>query len=1010
MTSFIRLLLCCALLLPGAAGLGAASGPLAILTGRISSFGAPPGGTVQVTLILSSPLPIAEGNLDIDFDPAVFDSISAINVFSASGDQAGIANIQGRHADVQFTSNSGGIGRLPDYPVLEVTVPVLSIARTGTIGAVAMRSASPWRDVSGYRYAVSFQSPGISIGNGISIQSVTPGGGVVPAGTQVQINGQGFTAATRLQLDGVVWSNQQFVNSRQLNFTLSAPADLTGRLLVVSDTNGAQARFYSFFIPTSVHRSASIPPGIQPIFPQVTYAGGNFGGCALENQTLTPVDVVFTQIISSDEIKVPPTVSTKTMTIPSGEVYLGEVPGGLGAPALPIRALCLKSALNDVGFEATIPPAANPAGLTVYANPLTWNLRPTDPLPAPILFPVFTTPFSPVPSPVPDVVTSTDDTSAWLSATIVPDGPPGSYRVSVSVDHTGMTPGPHLGFVTITLPGVPAPVAQIHARLNINPEAMIVGPNWVGASFFPSSFAITSDSGAVPITVSASDSWLSVTPTTATTPAMLTVSVSDPSIRPDWTGFKSGTITIQGPGNTLTIPVEVDLKNGLVYPLELTFSAKVGSAEAITRELNVGVTIQPITFDIATDSGGPWLSAAIAGSGLAVSANPSGLDAGTYQGTITIRTTNLYIRQDPIAVTVTLIVWTSPSALEASPATIDVTEPSGGGRVVLLTFSSGSMALPFSFAAQTDDGSGWLSVQGLQDFEGPHFTPSGINVFLGDYNLPPGVYYGRVIITAPPGSSNIAVVPVTFTVTPATPTALTGTPPLISSLVNAASLSSGPIAPGEIVSVFGIFGPDATSGLNIGPDGKANTSSYGNRVLFNGSPAPLTYISPTQISVVVPYEITGSSNATVELDMSGIHSPAWGVPVSASAPGLFTQAGTGQGPANILNEDNSPNAASNPATRGSIVQIFATGEGQTVPPGITGAITQSDTKSPVLPVTVQIGGLDAKLVSATEAPNAIAGLLQIKAQIPAGLQPGTIPVTVRIGSASSQTNATLYVK
>jgi uncharacterized protein (TIGR03437 family) len=958
-------------------------------------------------------LPIADGNLDIDFDPAVFDNISGINVFSASGDQAGIANIQGRHADVQFTSNSGGIGRLPDYPVLEVTVPVLSAARPGTLGGVTVRSNSLWRDVSGYRYTVSFQSPGISIGNGISIQSVVPGGGVVPAGTQVQINGLGFTAATRLQLDGVVWSNLQFVNSRQLNFTLSAPSDLTGKLLVVSDSNGAQGRFYSFLIPTSVHRSASIPPGIQPIFPQVTYAAGNFGGCALENQTLSPVDVVFTQIISSDDIddiKVPPTVSTKTVTIPSGAVYLGEVPGGLGAPALPIRALCLKSALNDVGFEAIIPSAANPAGLTVYANPLTWNLRPTDPLPAPILFPVFATPFSSVPSPVPDVVTSTDDTSAWLSATIAPDGPPGSYRVSVSVDHTGMAQGPHLGVVTITLPGVPAPVAQIHVRLNINPEATIAGPNWVSASFFPSSFAITSDSGAVPITASTSDNWLSVAPTTATTPAMLTVSVSDPSIMPDWTGFKSGTITIQGPGNTLTIPVEVDLKNGPVYPLELTFSAEAGSAEAITRGLNVGVTIQPITFDIATDSSAPWLSAAIAGSGLAVSANPSGLDAGTYQGTITIRTTNPYIRQDSIPVAVTLVVWTGPSALEASPAAIDVTEPSGGGRFVLLTFSAGSMALPFSFAAQTDDGSGWLSVLGLQDFDGPHFTPSGINVFLGDYNLPPGVYHGRVIITAPPGSSNIAVVPVTFTVTPATPTALTGTTPLISSLVNAASLSPGPIAPGEIVTLFGIFGPDASSGLNIGSDGKANTSSYGNRVLFNGSPAPLTYMSPTQISAVVPYEIAGSSNATVELDMSGIHSPAWGVPVSASAPGLFTLAGTGQGPAKILNEDTSPNTASSPAARGSIVQIFATGEGQTVPPGITGAVTQSDPKSPVLPVKVLIGGVEARLVSATEAPNAIAGLLQIKAQIPAGLQPGAIPVAVLIGSTSSQANATLYVR
>ena len=169
-------------------------------------------------------------------------------------------------------------------------------------------------------------------------------------------------------------------------------------------------------------------------------------------------------------------------------------------------------------------------------------------------------------------------------------------------------------------------------------------------------------------------------------------------------------------------------------------------------------------------------------------------------------------------------------------------------------------------------------------------------------------------------------------------------------------------------------------------------------------------MSPTQISAVVPYEVAGSSNATVELDMSGIHSPAWGVPVSAAAPGVFTQAGTGQGPANIFNEDNSPNTPLNPAARSSIVQIFETGEGQTDPPGITGAITQSDTKSPVLLVKVQIGGVDAKVVSATTAPNAIAGLFQIMAQIPPGSQSGSLPVTVSVGTASSQANATVSVR
>ena len=165
------------------------------VTAILSSSPVSPGGTAQITLALPSSLALVTGSLVLDLDPAVFDNISAINVFSASGDQVGIANIQGRHADVQFTSNSGGIGRLRSDPVLEVTVPVLGTAKLGATGAVTARSKTRWRDILGNTYTMSFRSPGVMIGDGISIQSIVPGGGPVPAGTQVQVNGQNFTAA-----------------------------------------------------------------------------------------------------------------------------------------------------------------------------------------------------------------------------------------------------------------------------------------------------------------------------------------------------------------------------------------------------------------------------------------------------------------------------------------------------------------------------------------------------------------------------------------------------------------------------------------------------------------------------------------------------------------------------------------------------------------------------------------------------------------------------------------------
>ena len=54
-------------------------------------------------------------------------------------------------------------------------------------------------------------------------------------------------------------------------------------------------------------------------------------------------------------------------------------------------------------------------------------------------------------------------------------------------------------------------------------------------------------------------------------------------------------------------------------------------------------------------------------------------------------------------------------------------------------------------------------------------------------------------------------------------------------------------------------------------------------------------------------------------------------------PGIFTNDASGAGQAAIINvPDGSRNSAAHPATRGSKVSIYATGEGQTTPAGAVG--------------------------------------------------------------------------
>ena len=137
----------------------------------------------------------------------------------------------------------------------------------------------------------------------------------------------------------------------------------------------------------------------------------------------------------------------------------------------------------------------------------------------------------------------------------------------------------------------------------------------------------------------------------------------------------------------------------------------------------------------------------------------------------------------------------------------------------------------------------------------------------------------------------------------------------------------------------------------------------------------------------------------------------WTVPVAAATPGIFTLASSGIGPAAVLNQDNSVNDPAHPAARGSIIQIYATGEGQTAPPGVTGAVTGSDLKTPLLPVKVAIGGQDALVQFAGSAGNAVAGLFQVNAVVPQAVTPGTaVPITISVGGVASQSGVTIAVQ
>jgi len=246
----------------------------------------------------------------------------------------------------------------------------------------------------------------------------------------------------------------------------------------------------------------------------------------------------------------------------------------------------------------------------------------------------------------------------------------------------------------------------------------------------------------------------------------------------------------------------------------------------------------------------------------------------------------------------------------------------------------------------------------------------------------------------------------------------TTTPPSlkVSNVVNAASYQGGPVAPGEIVTVYdSTYGP---ASLVLGqPDatGKFPTSVGGVQVLFDGVPAPLLYASADSgVGAIVPFEVAGKQQTVVEY----LYNPGSGaavsntatLPVAAAAPAIFALNESGSGPGAILNLDYTVNSASNPVSAGGYIQVFGTGGGAIVGGATDGAPASGAANLATQPVTATIGGVAAKVVYAGTAPGLVNGAMQVDLQIPAGLTPGPQPVVITVGSAVSQSGITVAVQ
>jgi uncharacterized protein (TIGR03437 family) len=359
-------------------------------------------------------------------------------------------------------------------------------------------------------------------------------------------------------------------------------------------------------------------------------------------------------------------------------------------------------------------------------------------------------------------------------------------------------------------------------------------------------------------------------------------------------------------------------------------------------------------------------------------------------------------------------------------------QPQGGSFLVHLS-ADGSKALastylPISLGSLALDGSGnvifsgngqngfqatpgseWPCQQSVNGDNYPGFfgkIDSAAEHLLWETWVGPSVPIGPAAVDNNGNAVAAGNVPGSEDITLTAMTTVPGPPRLVESCIAQSGfpfLPAAPLAAGEIVSIYGAgFGP--AQGVAAQPSGNSiGTQLAGVQVLIEDTPVPLLYVSSAQINLVAPYLLNGRTAAHIEIVTAPATSNEVVLGVRQAMPEIFqTQSG-----AAILNQDGTVNSQANPAHVGDTVAMFASGVGQTSPPGVDGAIPAAAGAPPVLPIQVQLNFTAyAKVTYAGNAPGLVSGVTQVNFQIPqvnlvgAG-PPYSVYVILYAGAASS---------
>jgi uncharacterized protein (TIGR03437 family) len=151
----------------------------------------------------------------------------------------------------------------------------------------------------------------------------------------------------------------------------------------------------------------------------------------------------------------------------------------------------------------------------------------------------------------------------------------------------------------------------------------------------------------------------------------------------------------------------------------------------------------------------------------------------------------------------------------------------------------------------------------------------------------------------------------------------------------ASFLTTSALAPGAFTSLYPLASSNqfGSTTASFGGTLPVTTTLGDVQVLVGGTPAPITFVSPGQINLIIPNAApqTGTADVVVQQVSTGQILAAGSIPMTTVSPGIFT---IGQVPVGMqgyqaaaVNEDGTINSATNPAQRGHLVSLYLTGQG-----------------------------------------------------------------------------------